>query len=138
LGDAAISNVTAQELTSALAAGSITITESVFDYTDIDCSLGEITGKNISISGGEVYCAMGDVKLSGAFSGTLSISADAGDVTLNVNGDKASFSYDIVTGMGNVKIDGESHSVSAEQFVENPVGTFKIKASMSNVYVNFS
>lgn len=138
-------------------------TETRIDHTTLVCSNADIevgagnvtvegftsTGKftveagagNVEIRGGnyrdvKLDCGMGNFEMKGRVNGGLEADCSMGNMDLQLTGKETEYNYDLSCSMGDMNVNGYSHSVfSGSHHENNPdaIGTIRLDCSMGNI-----
>lgn len=143
------------------AAGDVTVNlpKSKIENTDLDVDAGDLTVSSlnstdlkINIGAGEmdadhlntktatIECGMGDVTVEHlTVTEKLVASVGMGEITMNLNGNKNDYNYEISCGMGNLSVGDQSYSgLSNDATIDNHAQVdVKLDCGMGNLEVNF-
>lgn len=138
-------------------------TEVRIDHTSLVCSNVDIevgagnvtvegftsTGKftveagagNVEIRGGnyrdvKLDCGVGNFEMEGRINGSLEAECSMGNMDLQLTGKETEYNYDLSCSMGDMNVNGHSHSVfSGSHHENNPnaIGTIRLDCSMGNI-----
>lgn len=114
LGDISMENVTTKTGTFRLNLGDLSMDRVTADKLDLKLAMGQLnvygltTGKELIVENN-----MGDIVIQGSLGGKTDVDADMGDVS--ISSDLSDHGYDLDTGMGTVRVNGEDRKDKAKK-----------------------
>lgn len=124
VGEAKIKNITASDV-------------------NIKTGVGETSFRNCTFTDTVLKTAIGETSFEGKIFKTLDVKAGIGETDLRINGKKDDYSFDIISGIGSVHVDGSAagsvlggRSISAGN--TNTPHTIHVKAGIGEVNINFT
>lgn len=121
-------------------AGKLTVSNLNSTKLVIDIGAGEMDGDHLKCETAVIDCGMGETDIDN-FSVTkkLDASVGMGEITLNMNGKRNDYNYEISCGMGNLQVGDQSYSgLSNDATIDNDAqADVKLDCGMGNLEVNF-
>jgi DUF4097 and DUF4098 domain-containing protein YvlB len=136
LGDLELEKITSEQVNCIdVDSGDITMTEcDLGDILEMNCDLGSIQGENITTSSFYAECDTGDIDLSGSITGKTDLNCDLGSVSLDVNGRKNDYSYQLETELGTVQVDNEKGNAYQTGDTSNSI---RVMVDTGDIELNF-
>ncbi len=108
-GSINIENITTQDLELELGAGELTIDQiTSLNNTDIDGGVGEANINNAYLNNLDLDMGVGEFTITGSIRGKSKIDAGVGELNINLKDNKDNYSIYTETGIGSIRIDGNS------------------------------
>lgn len=117
--------------------GNINGSDITANEADLDASVGNLTLSDINITNSDIDGSVGNISLTGSLLGTNSIDGSTGNITLHLTGSSDDYNIKADTSLGNLKLNGKEYS----DFNWNNTtadNTLKIDGSIGNISIDFS
>jgi hypothetical protein len=115
VGDISISDLTASTASVSSNVGDITLTGCDFSQIDVMADVGDVTLGNCSFDSGSADSDVGDILLTGCAFRQMELTGDIGDIDVRSDTDLSGAKLSLETDMGDVSVNGTSHSKGFEQ-----------------------
>lgn len=132
-GEVVFTNVSIKDkLTMDNGAGAARLEDITCGKLDIDGGVGEIRAKNIICGDIDVNNGIGAFTFDGEINGDANIDNGVGEIRINLYGDSSDYNFKIDSGIGNIKVNGNTPIQSTGGKYD-----FKIDTGVGEVRVNF-
>ncbi len=123
-----------------VAAGDLFVTNLLGTKADITVSAGEMVAETIKLDNCIIDCGMGDVEIKNlSISKKLEAEVGMGNITIHLIGQEKDFNYDLSCGMGNLNIGEEEYSgLSKDTTIDNgAMVDVELECGMGNLEIYF-
>lgn len=136
VGEITIEDLKTEELHMETGTGDITVSDTTVSYGKADTGVGDIKFNNSYLNDFDINNGVGDVKFEGKLTGECSVDAGVGDVSLRLEGTRNEYNFDLDSGIGSAKIDGDkvARDYDLHQGARN---TIEIDAGVGDVDIRF-
>lgn len=138
-GQLTLDNLTVQDMTASIGAGQLLMEDMELDTLDVSLGAGELRTEDVTVDILSASIGAGNMEFSGAVTGSADISCNMGNVSMELDGTKEDFNYQLNCVAGNMDIDGDSFvGAAVDRFIDNGAEkNMEINCSMGNVEVDF-
>jgi len=112
----------------------------VLESSSYHVGAGQMTVKEIVANDITIKCGVGEVVIGGTITGKSKVENNVGSVKLSLLGEKEDYSYDIISNIGNITIDGESIGGLGKQRRidnENTGNSLAIECDIGDITIDF-
>ncbi len=122
-----------------IGAGQLLLEEMNIETLEVSLGAGELRAKDMTVYILSASIGAGNMDFEGAVNGSAEIGCSMGNVSMELEGDKQDFNYQLSCVAGNMEIDGDSYAGAAvERTIDNGADkSMEIDCSMGNVKVEF-
>lgn len=138
-GQLQLEDLTVENMETSIGAGQLLMENMVIGSLEVSLGAGELRAEDVTVQTLTASIGAGNMDYSGAINGSAEISCSMGNVSMELEGDKKDFNYQLNCVAGNMEIDGESFSGAVMyRTIDNGVDkSIDIDCSMGNVEVDF-
>lgn len=138
-GQLKMRDMTVQNMTADVGAGQLSMEKMDIETLELSIGAGELQAKDTRVQNLSASVGMGNLEFSGAIDAAADISCSMGNVSMELEGVKEDFNYELHCVAGNMDIDGEKHTgVEMSKTIDNGADkSIEIDCSMGNVEVDF-
>lgn len=138
-GQLKLEHLTVQDMTASIGAGQLLMEDMQLGTLDVSLGAGELQTEDVTVGTLTASIGMGNMEFSGDVTGSADISCNMGNVSVELDGVKEDFNYQLNCVAGNMDIDGDSFSGAAvDRFIDHGAEKYiEINCSMGNVEVDF-
>jgi hypothetical protein len=115
VGDISIRDLTASTASVSSNVGDITLTGCDFSQIDVMADVGDVELGNCSFDSGSADSDVGDILLTGCAFRQMELTGDVGDIDVRSDTDLSGAKLSLETDMGDVSVNGTSHSKEFKQ-----------------------
>ncbi|MDF2511735.1 MAG: hypothetical protein K0S04_1601 [Herbinix sp.] len=137
-GDVQIDSINAKEGDISVDAGRLTVDHIKIDNTSsYSVDAGQMTLNDVELKDISLDCGVGYITVNGQLTGENDISCDVGQIELSLKGDKEDYSYDIISDVGNVTINGWKY-YNGRSTIDNKTGNnLNLDCGIGKITVDF-
>ena len=134
LGDMKVDNMQAS-----IGAGQLLMEDMDIGWLEVSLGAGELRADDVTVQTLSASIGAGNMEFSGAINESADISCSMGNVSMELEGEKQDFNYQLSCVAGNMDIDGDSFAGAAmDRTINNGADKYMdIDCSMGNVEVDF-
>ena len=134
LGDMKVDNMQAS-----IGAGQLLMEDMDIGWLEVSLGAGELRADDVTVQTLSASIGAGNMEFSGAINESADISCSMGNVSMELEGEKQDFNYQLSCVAGNMNIDGDSFAGAAmDRTINNGADKYMdIDCSMGNVEVDF-
>lgn len=138
-GQLKLANLTVQNMEASIGAGQLLMEDMTLSSLDVSLGAGELRTKDVTVETLAASIGAGNMDFSGGIGSSAQITCSMGNVSMELEGEKEDFNYQLNCVAGNMKIDGDSYAgASVDQYIDNGAAKYmEIDCSMGNVEVDF-
>lgn len=138
-GELKLENLGVQNMTASIGAGRLSMEEMALGSLELSLGAGELETEDVTVENLVASIGAGNMDFSGGIYRSAEISCSMGNVSMELEGEKEDFNYQLNCVAGNMEIDGESYvGAAVERSIDNGAAKqIKIDCSMGNVEVDF-
>lgn len=122
-GNLTIEGLKTDKLKISAGAGNIDGDDITAEEADIDGGVGNIDFNHVNFSDSVLESGVGNISISGILSGRTKLDGGVGEVKLDLIGNKDDYNFNIDSGLGTVRVNGEkiSHNDQSNTEAENEI-----------------
>lgn len=109
----------------------------VDDEVSIDGGIGNIDFTDVNFKDTDFDCGVGDFRVSGVIEGDCDLDSGVGNIDMNIQGNADQYDFNVDTGVGTVRIDGEKIGDDYRSH-NNADYLFKIDGGVGNIDIDFT
>lgn len=137
-GTADVDAIRADQGSFEVKAGTLKINElDISESSEYNVGTGEMIIKQINANNIAVEGGVGSINMDGIITGDSSVNCGIGAVYLNISGNVEEYSFDIESGIGNIKINEKSYHLVNERKIktEGAIHTLKLENGIGDITV---
>lgn len=138
-GQLKLANLGVQDMVASIGAGQILMEEMAVGSLEVSLGAGELRTDDVTVENLVASIGAGNMEFSGGIYESAQITCSMGNVSMELEGEKEDFNYQLNCVAGNMEIDGDSYAGAAvDQYIDNGAAKYmEIECSMGNVEVDF-
>lgn len=138
-GQLKLKHLAVQNIAASIGAGQLLMEDMDLGTLKLSLGAGELRADDVTVESLEASIGAGNMEFSGGIYKSAEISCSMGNVSMDLEGDKEDFNYQLSCVAGNMDIDGEHFAGAAmDRSIDNGAAkTMEIDCSMGNVEVDF-
>ncbi|MCM1119141.1 MAG: DUF4097 domain-containing protein [bacterium] len=138
-GQLKLEHLAVQDMTASIGAGQLLMEDMDLGILDVSLGAGELRTEDVTVETLSASIGMGNMEFAGDITGSADISCNMGNVSMELDGIKEDFNYQLNCVAGNMELDGDSFSGAAvDRFIDyGAQKNIEINCSMGNVEVDF-
>lgn len=138
-GQLQLEDMTVESMEVSIGAGQLLMENMVISSLEVSLGAGELCADAVEVQTLTASIGAGNMEFDGAINESAEISCSMGNVTMELEGDKKDFNYQLSCVAGNMDIDGETFAGAVmERTIDNGADkSMDIDCSMGNVEVDF-
>lgn len=138
-GQLKLANLAVQNMAASIGAGQLLMEDMALGSLDVSLGAGELRTQDVTVETLTASIGAGNMDFSGGIYSSAQITCSMGNVSMQLEGEKEDFNYQLNCVAGNMEIDGDSYAGAAvDQYIDNGAAKYmEIECSMGNVEVDF-
>lgn len=138
-GQLQLGDMTVDNMQASIGAGQLLMEDMNLGWLEVSLGAGELRADNVTVQTLSASIGAGNMEFSGAINESANISCSMGNVSMELEGEKQDFNYQLSCVAGNMNIDGDSFAGAAmDRTIDNGAAKIMdIDCSMGNVEVKF-
>ncbi|MDE7222451.1 MAG: DUF4097 domain-containing protein [Acetatifactor sp.] len=138
-GQLKLEHLAVQSMTASIGAGKLQMEDMAIGTLELSLGAGELQTDDVTVENLIASIGAGNMDFSGEIFKSAEISCSMGNVSMDLEGKKEDFNYQLNCVAGNMEIDGERfYGAAIDRYIDNGASkTLKLDCSMGNVEVDF-
>ncbi len=138
-GQLKLTNLAVQDTVASIGAGQLLLEEMALGTLEVSLGAGELRTGHVTVETLVASIGAGNMDFSGEIFSSAQITCSMGNVSMELEGEKEDFNYQINCVAGNMEIDGDNYAGAAvDKYIDNGAAKYmEINCSMGNVEVDF-
>lgn len=138
-GQLELKDMAVENMAATVGAGQLLMKDMELGTLEVSLGAGELQAEDVAVENLISSIGAGNMDFSGDIRTSAQISCALGNVSMELDGDKEDYNYQLNCVAGKMEIDGDSFSgASVERYIDNNAArTIDIDCSMGNVEVDF-
>jgi len=138
-GQLKLANLAAQDMEVSIGAGQLLMEEMALGNLEVSLGAGELRTEDVTVRNLGATVGAGNIEFEGTVFESAQISCSMGNVSMELEGEKEDFDYQLNCVAGNVEIDGDSYvGAVTDRYIDNGAARLmEINCNMGNVEVDF-
>lgn len=138
-GQLKLEHLAVQSMAASIGAGQLLMEDMALGTLELSLGAGELQAEDVTVEELTASIGAGNMEFSGGIYGIAEISCSMGNVSMDLEGEKEDFNYQLSCVAGNMEIDGERFAgAMMERYIDNGASkTLELDCSMGNVEVDF-
>ena len=138
-GQLQLENMTVDNMQASIGAGQLLMEDMDIGWLEVSLGAGELRADDVTVQTLSASIGAGNMEFSGAIDVGADISCSMGNVSMELEGEKQDFNYELSCVAGNMEIGGDSFSGAVmDRSIDNGAAKYMdIDCSMGNVEVDF-
>ena len=138
-GQLKLADLAVQDMAASIDAGQLLMEDMALGSLDVSLGAGELRTKDVTVEALVASIGAGNMYFSGGIYRSAQITCSMGNVSMELEGEKEDFNYQLNCVASNMEIDGDNYAGAAvDQYIDNGAAKYmEIDCSMGNVEVDF-